>query len=233
MVMSDITITSSSQTSFTIPKLRDNGSNWADYEPRAKNALGVKGLWKHVDGYAKQPVPLITVTDMPMSSASPTKPATQDEIDTVEKKLDDYEKNEAYAKHTILSSTSQLSSKIKNEPTAKSMWDAVVTDVKNKSTLQQLDLLKLLQSMQLKEGSDTTIHLAEMETHFHVMEECRDTLVMMGFPVAESKFLANILKSVPGSYCPTIQIIDTTQLLTKTAVVSTDTIATFICEARH
>src|ERR1700742_5059263 len=113
------------------------------------------------------------------------------------------------------------------------MWDDAVADVKNKSTLQQLDLLKLLQSMQLKEGSDATTHLTEMETHFCVMEERCNTLVTMGSPVVESSFLANILKSVPGSYHPTVQTINTTQLLTKTAVVSTDTIAMFICEARH
>jgi hypothetical protein len=164
----------------------------------------------------------------------PTKPATQDEIDAVEKKLDDYEKNEAYAKHIILSSTSpRLSLKIKNKPTAKSMWDAVVADIKNKSTLQQLDLLELLQSMRLEEGPDTTTHLTEMETHFCVMEERRDTLAMMGFPVVESSFLANVLKSVPGSYRPTIQTINTTQLLTKTTVASMNAIGMFIREARH
>ena len=103
---------------------------------------------QHADGCAKQPAPLITVSNVPMSSGSPIKPATQDEIDTVEKKLDNYEKNEAYAKHIILLSTSpRLSLKIKNEPTARSMWDAVVADVKNKNSLQHLDLFELLQSM--------------------------------------------------------------------------------------
>jgi hypothetical protein len=113
------------------------------------------------------------------------------------------------------------------------MWDAVVEDVKNKSTLQQLDLLELLQGMRLDEGSDATTHLNEMETHFRVMEERRDALATMGHTVSESNFLANVLKSVPGSYRPTVQTIDTTQLLTKQAVASTDAIAMFIREARH
>jgi hypothetical protein len=55
----------------------------------------------------------------------------------------------------------------------------------------------------------------------------------MGHAVSESNFLANVLKSVPGSYRPTVQTIDTTQLLTKQAVASTDAIAMFIREARH
>jgi hypothetical protein len=232
--MSDIAITSSTQTSFTIPKLRDDGSNWTDYEPRVKNALGAKGLWKHVDGRARQPIPLVAVNGVLMAHGSTTTPAKEEEIESAEKKMDDYEKNEAYAKHIILSSTSpRLSSKIKNESTAKEMWNAVVADVKNKSTLQQLDLLELLQSMRLDEGSDATTHLNEMETHFRVMEERRDALATMGHTVTEPNFLANVLKSVPGSYRPTVQTIDTTQLLTKQAVASTDAIAMFIREARH
>jgi hypothetical protein len=174
-VMSDIAISSSTQNSFSIPKLRDDGSNWTDYEPRVKNALGAKGLWKHAEGRARQPVPLVVVNGVLMARGSTTTAATEDEIDTAEKKMDDYEKNEAYAKHIILSSTSPcLSSKIKNEFTAKIMWDAVVTDVKNKSTLQQLDLVELLQNMRLDEGSNATTHLAEMETHFCIMEERHD-----------------------------------------------------------
>ena len=41
-----------------------------------------------------------------MALGSTTKPATEEEIESVEKKMDNYEKNEAYAKHIILSSTS-------------------------------------------------------------------------------------------------------------------------------
>ena len=232
--MSDIAITSSTQTSFTIPKLRDDGSNWTDYEPRVKNALGAKGLWKHAEGRARQPVPLVAVNSVLMARGSTTTPATEDEIEAAEKKVDDYEKNEAYAKHIILSSTSpRLLLKIKNELTAQKMWDAVVADVKNKSTLQQLDLLELLQSMRLNEGSDAVTHLTEMEAHFRIMEERRDALATMGSPVSESTFLANVLKSVPESYRPTVQTIDTTQLLTKTPVASADAVAMFIHEARH
>ena len=33
--------------SLSVPKLRDDGSNWADYKPRVERALGMKGLWRH------------------------------------------------------------------------------------------------------------------------------------------------------------------------------------------
>jgi hypothetical protein len=31
-------------TNLAIPKLRDDGSNWADYAPRIQKAMGAKGL---------------------------------------------------------------------------------------------------------------------------------------------------------------------------------------------
>src|ERR1700728_55194 len=112
--MSDIAITLNLQSSFIIPKLRDNGSNWADCEPRAKNALGAKGLMKHAEGHARQPTPLTEVNNVPMSQADPKVAATEEEIEFAEKKFDDYKRNEAHAKHIILSTTSpHLSSKIK------------------------------------------------------------------------------------------------------------------------
>jgi hypothetical protein len=89
--MSDIAITSNLQSSFIIPKLHDDGSNWADYEPRAKNALGAKGLMKHAEGCARQPTLLTEVNNVPMSRADPTVAATEEEIESAEKKIDDYE----------------------------------------------------------------------------------------------------------------------------------------------
>ena len=49
--MSSISMNSNAESSsLSVPKLHDNGSNWADYEPRLRKAMGSKGLWRHVDG---------------------------------------------------------------------------------------------------------------------------------------------------------------------------------------
>jgi len=214
MTMSDIAITSNSQSSFVIPKLHDDGSNWADYEPRAKNAMGAKGLMKHAEGRARQPALLILLNDVLMSRDDPTKPATEEQLDSAEKKIDDYERNEAHAKHIILSTTSpHLSSKIKNLTTAKAMWDAVLVDVSNKSTLQQIDILDQLQEMHCGENSDANAHLLEVTEHFRLMEEQHDQLATMGAPVPEASFLALVMKSMPASYRPTVQTIDTNSIL--------------------
>jgi hypothetical protein len=186
--MSDIAVTSNSQSSFIIPELRDDGSNWADYEPRAKNAMGAKGLTKHAEGRARQPTLLTEVNNVPMSQADPTVAATETEIESAEKKIDDYEWNKAHAKHIILSTTlPHLSSKIKAFATAKEMWDAVKADVSNKSMLQQIDILEQLQEIHCSENADADAHLLEITEHFCLMEENRDQLATMGSPVGDDK----------------------------------------------
>jgi hypothetical protein len=63
----DTTMNSDSST-LAVPKLRDNGSNWADYQPRLQNAMGSKGLWRHVEGTATMPVPYTVSNGIPMLS---------------------------------------------------------------------------------------------------------------------------------------------------------------------
>ena len=54
--MSNLSLNSSSNsTTLQVPKLHDDGSNWSDYEPRIKKAMGSKGLWRHVEGTAIAP----------------------------------------------------------------------------------------------------------------------------------------------------------------------------------
>ena len=49
----------SDSTTLAVPKLHDDGSNWADYQPRICKAMGAKGLWRHVEGTAAAPVPYV------------------------------------------------------------------------------------------------------------------------------------------------------------------------------
>jgi len=53
-------LASSSNTDSTmlqVPKLRDDGSNWSDYQPRIQKVMGSKGLWRHVEGKTVVPKP--------------------------------------------------------------------------------------------------------------------------------------------------------------------------------
>ena len=100
-------------TTLAVPKLRDDRSNWADYEPRIQRALGSKGLWRHVEGTAIAPKPYALVAGVPVLADGMTQ-ATEDQIEARETKIIDYDKREYLAQHVILSTTStRLGNKIK------------------------------------------------------------------------------------------------------------------------
>ena len=46
----------SDSTTLAVPKLCDDGSNWADYQPRLQNVMGSKGIWRHIKGTATAPM---------------------------------------------------------------------------------------------------------------------------------------------------------------------------------
>jgi hypothetical protein len=62
-------------TTLAVPRLHDDGSNWSDYLPRLQNAMGAKGLWRHVEGTASAPVLFGMSNGIPMLSDGKT-PAT-------------------------------------------------------------------------------------------------------------------------------------------------------------
>ena len=66
-------------TTLAVPKLRDDDSNWSDYEPRIQNVMGAKGLWRHVLGSAIAPVPYAMSNGIPIL-ADRKMPATEDQI---------------------------------------------------------------------------------------------------------------------------------------------------------
>ena len=76
------------KNSIAIPKLNDDGSNWQDYSHRLKYALGSRGVIRHIDGTARIPQPYAVEGNIPV--VSPGKPATDDQIEAREQKIDEY-----------------------------------------------------------------------------------------------------------------------------------------------
>ena len=71
--MSTISMNSNAESSsLSVPKLHDNGSNWADYELRLRKAMGSKGLWRHVDGLVVVPKPYVVADGTPVLSDGKT-----------------------------------------------------------------------------------------------------------------------------------------------------------------
>ena len=154
----------------SVPKLRDDGSNWSDYQPRVERALGAKGPWRHVVGTAIVPKPYALLDGVPVLAEGKT-PATEDQVESEELKITDFDKKEYLAQHVILSTTSTcLGVKIKSLKTAKEMWEVVKTDATSKSTLFILDAEDQLSTMKLADNDDPKEHLNELKQH---PERCR------------------------------------------------------------
>ena len=72
--------------SLAVPKLCDDGSNWADYQPRIRKAMGAKGLWRHVKGTAAAPIPYVITAGKAMLSDGKT-PALDEQLEAKELSL--------------------------------------------------------------------------------------------------------------------------------------------------
>ena len=104
--MSNLTINSNSDSaSLSVPKLHDDTSNWANYQPRIERALGLKGLWRHVMGTAIALKPYALLDGVAVIADGKT-PATEEKIEAKEAKIQEFEKHEYLAQHIILSTTS-------------------------------------------------------------------------------------------------------------------------------
>ena len=168
-MMSAFSTNNSDTTTLVVPKLHNDGSNWANYEPRIQRALGSKGPWRHVKGTAIVPKLYVLVTGVPVLMDGMTQ-AMEDQIKARETKIIAYDKCEYLAQHVILSTTSTcLGNKIKNLKTSHDMWDAVKVDATTKSTLFLLNAEDQLASMRLAENDDPKAHLMEVKQHFQLM----------------------------------------------------------------
>ncbi|KAF8798400.1 hypothetical protein BYT27DRAFT_7123530 [Phlegmacium glaucopus] len=180
-------------SSLTVPKVRDNRSNWSDYLPRIQRAMGSKGLWRHVEGTAVAPKLFMLLNGVPILEDGKTK-ANEEQIETKEIRM-------YMAQHIILSTTStHLGAKIKNLTMVKEMWEIVKADATTKSTLYLLDAKDQIASTKLSDNDDPKIHLAELKQHFQLMLQCHDNLISMGSMLSNSRFNTIIMTSLPESY---------------------------------
>ena len=126
-------------TSLAVPKLHDDGSNWSDYEPRLRKAMGSRGLWRHVEGVAVAPKPYLVMDGILVLADGKTM-ATEEQLESKETKMIEFKKREYLAQHIILSTMSVcLGARIKDLTTAEGMWKKVKSDATTKSTLYLLD----------------------------------------------------------------------------------------------
>ena len=109
----------SSSNALSVPRLKDDDSNWVDYEDKIRTAMGAKGLIRHVEGTAQAPQPYALENGVQVTK--PGTPATDDEIEAKEKKLDEFEQKQYMARHFIQSTISPRLASLVKTKTAKEM----------------------------------------------------------------------------------------------------------------
>ena len=165
---------------------------------------------------------------------------TEEQIESKESKIIEFEKREYLAQHIILSTTSaRIGSKIKDLTTAEDMWKAVVADATSRSTLFLLDAKEQLSSMRLGENEDSKSYLTELKQHFQLMMQHRDKLIKMGTTLSDTRFNIIIMSSLLDSYRPILQTITAAERASnlsgsKSQRMSPDDLIAFIIEeAQH
>jgi hypothetical protein len=179
--------------SLTIPKLKDDGSNWVDYEPKMRNALGAKGLLRHVDGLAISPKQFAKDVAGLYVKADGTTKCTEDEIEKREEKIEDFTSKEYLARHMIVNSVSmRLTHEIRSLAST-DMWKTVTKDATSKSQLFKIDAKRRLGDLKCVEGEDVREHLDRLI-------EVKDELLAMGSVMKDDEFVETILASLPQSF---------------------------------
>ena len=85
--------------------------------------MGSRGLWRHVEGVAVAPKPYLIADGIPVLADGKTT-ATEEQLESKETKMIEFEKREYLAQHIILSTMSvHLGAKIKDLTTAEGMWE--------------------------------------------------------------------------------------------------------------
>ncbi|KAJ6524325.1 hypothetical protein B0H19DRAFT_972187, partial [Mycena capillaripes] len=175
-------MSSTSQLKITsLPRLKDDGSNWINYRDLAMNTLFAKGLRRHAlvgrDGAFYLPGRLAPLSD--------------DELEEHETKVDEYLQKQAQVREVIYQTVSEATfMRIKNAPTAHLMLQQLAAIFEGKGEMVQIDTLTRLQSLRCPEDGDVILHITEMKR----LKEAFDS---MSAPIADAQFSAYIKASLP------------------------------------
>jgi len=122
--MTTVTTTSlSNALPSSVPKLEANGTNWAIFLVRFRDAIEAKGYWGHFDG----------TTPVPTLSTPPTMKETTAKTQ--------WEKDERSAKSLLTQKLPDSTvMKIHMKPTVQERWSAVVKEYTEKGAYAQTDM---------------------------------------------------------------------------------------------
>ncbi|EGN91432.1 hypothetical protein SERLA73DRAFT_80486 [Serpula lacrymans var. lacrymans S7.3] len=115
---------SSTASTFSVPKLAKDGSNWVTYKSRVAVAVGARGLTRHLSGTARKPDPLEYTRDS-NGIATKTDGTTlkEEDIETYETKLDEYTQKECLVIQQLFSTVhDETLIQIQDKSSAATIW---------------------------------------------------------------------------------------------------------------
>ena len=96
--------------------------------------------------------------------------ATEEQIESKETQIIEFEKREYLVQHVILSTmSSSLGALIKDLRSAREMWEKVKAEPTTKSMLYLINGEDQLAKMKLSDNNDPKVHLAEVKQHFQLL----------------------------------------------------------------
>ncbi|KAF8155630.1 hypothetical protein B0H34DRAFT_659656, partial [Crassisporium funariophilum] len=124
----------------TLPKLKEDGSNWITYKERILNTLTSKGLKRHVTGSARKPTELIERSGDYYKPNS-LSPLSDDQLEEHEKEVDIYDQKQAQVREVIYETISKSTFlQIKSQPSAAAVWKTLVSIHEEKGGMVQTDI---------------------------------------------------------------------------------------------
>jgi len=104
-------------------------------------AISARGLMRYVDGRAVKPEPFKTDDKTGKLVKPDGKPASEDEIEERDMKIDEYCQKDAYVKQHIFSTiTDQLLLRVQKQDSGASIWKEICSIHEGKTELVQIDL---------------------------------------------------------------------------------------------
>jgi hypothetical protein len=183
------TTTSIEKLPANIPCLEPNGSNWAIFTLRFRDAMKVTRRWTYFTGLKAQPSP-------PADEDNPT----EEEVEAIEK----WEYEDSVASYLLsqrLPDTTVM--RLSTCSTTKERWDMVTLEYQAKSAYAQADLHQSFLEMRCARGGDVREFLASLcykreelaATGVHVTDKEYERTILRGIPSELATFASQILSS--------------------------------------
>jgi hypothetical protein len=159
----------------SVPKLESNGTNWAIFLVRFRDAVDAKGFWGHFDGTT--PVPSLSTTPTAAETAAKSQ----------------WEKDERSAKSLLTQKLPDSTlMRIHMKVTVEERWKAVVKEYTEKGAYAQTDMRAKFLASRCPEKGNVRDFLEELRTK-------REELVQVGVDIDAKDYLSTIISSLPIS----------------------------------